>query len=192
MYYQRRKRTKKNWHRYTAEALALSPQSYEPPERSPFAYYLIGSGCGVLVTVMLFVFNFKLPSPFGEVLLWTVFAFAVTGAGLWLWNWNADRAAIRRGELMRGRDSREGLAERKDEDYYVQPLTPEELESGIPVNKYGKPIEPVADILPINMRGYVIHRTPEMDNVSDWELITNPGTGKGAVKYIGTIGEEHR
>ncbi len=187
MYQQRRKRNRKNWSRYTSEALSLQPQTYERQERSPFTYYLVGSTFGVLVTVAVLFFNFKLPSPFGEVLLWTIFAFAVAGAGLWLWNWNADRSAARLGVLM----GRAGTTkERKDEDYYVQPLTQEELAGGIPINKYGKPVEPVADISPINMRGYIIQRTPGMDNLSDWELITNPGTGKGAIKYFGTIGEE--
>jgi hypothetical protein len=193
MYSQRRKRNKRHWNSYTSEALALQPLGYEIEEKKPFYYYLAGPICGALIVLFALVFNFKLPSPFGEVVMWTGFAFAVAAAGLWLWNWNADQAAARRGGRLGERQDWAGRArERKDEDYYVQPLTPEELAgSTIALSKYGKPLELVAEMQPLNMRGYLIQRTPEMDDISDWELFTNPAAGKKGIKYIGTIGEEN-
>ncbi len=183
------RRRNKRYNAYNSQSAFLGQLPYVEEEQSGAGWlqsWAIGAG---LTGAALIFFNLvKLPSPLDVILPWLVCLLGVFIVLSWLWQWNADRAHARRTSLpVAGKPT--GLKERLDEDYYASPLTPAELEgSMIPVKHNGKPIESVAPFTPLNMRGYIIQRTAEMDDLSTWEMLTQPDFAR-ATKYIGTIGE---
>jgi hypothetical protein len=189
--YNRGRKHKRNYNGYYTTAAFIQPQ-YLEKERTPSSWLQSWTVGAAITIAALFFFNLvKLPSPLDVILPWLVCLF---GGGIsisWLWQWNADRAFARN----TGTSSTTGKhkPERLDEDSYAPPVTPEELEGiTIQVNHYGKPVELVAPVQPIKLRGYNIQRTPGMDDLSTWELLTQnqPGFARSTVKYIGTIGED--
>ena len=186
------RRKNKRYNNYNSQSAFLGQLPYVEEEQTDTGWlqsWAIGAG---LTGAALIFFNLiKLPSPLDIILPWAVCLFGVVIACSWLFHWNADRAHARRTSLpVAGKPA--GAKERLDEDYYASPLTPDELEgSMIPIKHNGKPIESVAPFTPLNMRGYSIQRTTEMDDLSTWDLLTQPDFA-WSTKYIGTIGEGGR
>ena len=189
------RRRNKRYNNYNSQSAFLGQLPYLEEEQTDTGWlqnWVIGA---VLTGAALLFFNLiKLPSPLDVILPWAVCLFGVVIACSWLFHWNADRAFARRTSLP-GAGKPVAVtkitspADRLDEDCYVPALTPEDLRGNtIPVNYNGKPIPTVAPFPPLNMRGYIIQRTPEMDDLSTWEMLTQPDFAR-STKYIGTIGE---
>jgi hypothetical protein len=191
MYNQRRKRNKYNYYNSQAAALGL-PYVEERPAPSWWQNWAIGAALSIIV--LIFCNLVKLPSPLDVALPWFLFILGGVCAVSWLWQWNADRAYARRSHepmVTSGKSKARGNGvERVDEDFFALPLTPAELDGGIiPVNYNGKPIELVEPLPPVNLRGFVVQRNAEMDDLSTWELLMQPDFAR-STKYIGTIREE--
>jgi len=188
------RRRNKRYNNYNSQSAFLG-QPYLEEEQTDTGWLQSWAIGAVLTGAALIFFNLiKLPSPLDVILPWLVCLLGVFIVLSWLWQWNADRAFARRTSLPvagKGADLSK-TPERLNEDYFASPITPAELEgSTIRVNHNGKPIESVAPFTPLNMRGYIIQRTPEMDDLSTWDLLTQPDFA-WSTKYIGTIGEGGR